>query len=104
MNVSEADASAAVLVVREGGRRGVSAITWWTTDDTARAGSDYVSFDRRVERFAVGEQNRTLRVPIVGDRNVEGPETFYVHIAPGDDTSSGRESVARIEVVINDDD
>jgi len=104
MNVSEADASAAVLVVREGGRRGVSSIVWWTTDDIAKSGSDYVSFDRRVERFAVGEQNRTLRVPIVGDRNVEGPETFIVHIAPGDDTSSGRESVAQIEVVINDDD
>jgi len=103
MSVSEADASAAVLVVREGGRRGVSTITWWTTDDTARAGSDYVTFDTRVERFASGEQNRTLRVPIVGDRNAEGPESFYVHIAPGD-TRGARESVARIEVVINDDD
>jgi hypothetical protein len=104
MNVSEADASAAVLVVREGGRRGVSSIVWWTTDDTAKSGSDYVSFDRRIERFAVGEQNRTLRVPIVGDRNVEGPETFFVHLAPGDDTSSGIQSAAQIEVVINDDD
>lgn len=103
MSVSEADASAAVLVLREGGRRGVSTITWWTTDDTAKAGTDYVSFDTRVERFASGEQNRTLRVPIVGDRNTEGPESFYVHIAPGD-TGRARESVAKIEVVINDDD
>lgn len=104
MSVSEADASAAVLVVREGGRRGASSIVWWTTDDTAKADSDFVSFGRRVERFAVGEQNRTLRVPIIGDRNVEGPETFFVHIAPGDDTVSRSESVAQIEVVINDDD
>jgi hypothetical protein len=104
MNVSEADASAAVLVVREGGRRGVSSIVWWTTDDTAQSGGDYVSFDRRIERFAVGEQNRTLRVPIIGDRNAEGPETFHVHIAPGDDTSESVASVAQIEVVINDDD
>jgi hypothetical protein len=103
MSVSEADASAAVLVLREGGRRGVSTITWWTTDDTAKAGSDYVTFDTRVERFASGEQNRTIRVPIVGDRNAEGPESFFVHIAPGD-TGGARESVAKIEVVINDDD
>ena len=104
MSVSEADASAAVLVLREGGRRGVSSVIWWTTDGTAKADSDYVDLGRRVERFAVGEQNRTLRVPIIGDRNAEGPETFFVHVAPGDDTISRPASVAQIEVAIDDDD
>jgi hypothetical protein len=104
MSVSEADASAAVLVLRDGGRRGVSSVVWWTTDGTAKAGADYVDLGRRVERFGVGEQNRTLRVPIIGDRNSEGPETFFVHVAPGDDTISRRESVAQIEVAIDDDD
>ena len=57
----------------------------------------------RVERFGAGEQNRTLHVPIVGDRNVEGSENFYVHVAVGD---SGRavDPVGQIEVVITDDD
>jgi hypothetical protein len=104
MSVSEADAVAAVLVLREGGRRGVSSVIWWTTDGTAKAGSDYADLGRRVERFSVGEQNRTLRVPIIGDRNVEGPETFFLHVAPGDDTISRPESVAQIEVAIDDDD
>jgi hypothetical protein len=103
MEVSESSASAAVLVLRDGGRRGASSITWWTTDGTATAGSDFARLEPRVERFGVGEQNRTLFVPIVGDRNVEGPETFEVHIAVGD---SGRavDEVARITVVITDDD
>ena len=74
-------------VLRDGGRRGVSFITWWTTDGTATAGSDFARLEPRVERFGAGEQNRTLHVPIIGDRNVEGSESFYVHIALGD---SGR--------------
>jgi hypothetical protein len=100
MNVSEADASARVLVLRDGGRRGVSTIRWWTTDGTAVAGSDFARLEPRTERFGVGEQNRTLLIPIIGDRNPEGPESFFVHFAVGD----GTEAVAQIEVVITDDD
>jgi hypothetical protein len=103
MNVSETSASAAVLVLRDGGRRGASFITWWTTDGTATAGSDFARLEPRVERFGAGEQNRTLHVPIIGDRNVEGAENFYVHVALGD-SGQPRDEVAEIEVVITDDD
>lgn len=102
MNVSEADASAAILVLRDGGRRQLSYFTWWVTGSKAMAGADFARLDRRVERFGVGEQNRTIHVPIVGDRAVEGPENFYVHIALGDSMTA--EEVAKIEVVIDDDD
>ena len=102
MNVSEADASARVLVLRDGGRRGVSYITWWTTNGTAVAGSDFAQLEPRTERFSAGEQNRTLLVPIIGDRNVEGPENFFVHFAVGE--SANAEPVADIEILINDDD
>jgi hypothetical protein len=102
MNVSEADASARVLVLRDGGRRGVSDITWWTTNGTAMAGSDFARLEPRTERFAAGAQNRTLLVPIIGDRNVEGPENFFVHVAVGD--SANTEPVAQIEILIADDD
>ena len=83
MSVSEADASAAVLVLRDGGRRGVSSFTWWTTDGTANAGADFARLERRVERFGIGEQNRTLHVPIVGTAG-EGPENFVVHVVAGE--------------------
>jgi hypothetical protein len=102
MNVSEADASARVLVLRDGGRRGVSDITWWTTNGTAMAGSDFARLEPRTERVAAGAQNRTLLVPIIGDRNVEGPENFFVHVAVGD--SANAEPVAQIEILIADDD
>jgi hypothetical protein len=102
MNVSEADASARVLALRDGGRRGVSSITWWTTDGTAMAGTDFARLEPRTEQFRVGEQNRTLLVPIIGDRNREGPESFFVHLAVGE--SANARPVARIEVVITDDD
>jgi hypothetical protein len=99
VTVSEADASAAVLVLREGGRRGVSSFVWWTTDGTATAGSDYASLGEIEVRFAAGEQNRAIHVPIIGDRSVEGPETFFVHVA-----KARGEPAERLEVVINDDD
>jgi hypothetical protein len=102
MNVSEADASARVLVLREGGRRGVAFITWWTTNGTATAGTDFARLEPATVRFAVGEQNRTLLVPIIGDRNVEGPENFYVQFAVGE--SADTEPIARIEIAIADDD
>jgi len=101
MSVSEADASARLLILRNGGRRGVSTVTWWTVDGTARAGTDYASLDPQTVRFAAGEQNRSIQIPIVGDRNPEGPESFFVHLAPGERAG---ESASQIEVIINDDD
>lgn len=77
----------------------MSSFVWWTTDGTATAGSDYASLGEVEVRFATGEQNRAIHVPIIGDRSVEGPETFFVHVAK----ASG-EPAERLEVVINDDD
>jgi hypothetical protein len=98
--VSESDPSAAVLVLRSGGRRAAASITWWTTNGTATAGIDYADLGEVVLPFPAGAQNRTIRVPIVGDRVAEGPENFYVHFTTGDPAFEP----GRIEVVINDDD
>jgi hypothetical protein len=102
VTVSESDASATVLIVREGGSRGVSTVTWWTSDGTAKAGSDYVDLGRVVVKFAAGEQNRAIHIPIVGDQTAEDTESFYVNLAAGDDPSA--EPQDRVEVVIEDDD
>jgi len=100
--VSESDAATAILIVRSGGNREASSVIWWTTPGTATPGADYVDLGRVVEKFARGEQNRTIRIPIVGDNIVEGPETFYVHLAK---SSDGEEvELGQTEVVINDDD
>jgi len=47
-------------------------------EGTAKAGVDYVNLGVLDEKFARGEQNRTIHIPIVGDHNAEGPETFFV--------------------------
>lgn len=102
VNVSEADASAHVLILRSGDRRRASSITWWTEDGTAKAGVDYADLGKVVEKFAAGEQNRTINIPIVGDHQVEGPERFYVYLAPSEGSASAGEQAQKLEVVIND--
>jgi hypothetical protein len=102
VTVSESDAAATVLILRNGGKRGVSSVTWWTSDGTAKAGSDYVDLGKVVVKFAAGEQNRAIHIPIVGDGAAEGAESFYVNLAAGDDASA--EPQDRVEVVIEDDD
>jgi hypothetical protein len=100
--VSERDAAAAVLILRNGGQRGESSITWWTSGGSATPGVDYADLGRITERFARGAQNVTIRIPIVGDGVVEPPESFYVHLATSE-AAGGSSELARAEVVIDDD-
>jgi len=102
MEVSEAAASADLLIVRSGDMRRASTVTWWTTDGTATAGQDYANLGRVVVKFAPHEQNRGIHIPVIGDRKVEGPENFYVNLAPGNSPTG--EPTERLEIVINDDD
>jgi len=102
MEVSEAAASADLLILRSGDMRRPSTVTWWTTDGTATAGQDYANLGRVVVKFAPNEQNRGIHIPIIGDRKVEGPESFSVNLAPGSDPTG--EPTERLQVVINDDD
>ena len=101
--VSEGDAAAAVIIVRNGGERAVSSFTWWTSGGTATAGLDYADFGTVVDQFAAGQQNRMIRIPIVGDRRSRGPRpsTSISRRAKARLVSSER---AETEVVINDDD
>jgi hypothetical protein len=102
VTVSESSAGARVLVLRNGGTRGESSVVWWTTDGSAMPGSDYADLGTVVLRFARGEQNRTLQIPIVGDATPEGIETFYVNMRPSDAPADAEPQ--RVEIVIQDDD
>jgi hypothetical protein len=101
--VSEGDPAAAILILRTGDRRAASTVTWWTSPGTATAGTDYVDLGKVTVKFASGEQNRTIRIPIIGDRVVEGPESFYVHLEVGEGAGGPAEAMPT-EVVIQDDD
>src|SRR5690606_28036714 len=102
--VSESEAAAAVLILRNGGDGGESSVTWWTTGGSATPGADYVDPGRVTERFPPGAQNRTIRIPLVGDRLVEGPETFYIHLEPSASGANVPADRLTTEIVIVDDD
>jgi hypothetical protein len=52
-------------------------VAWQTADGTATAGADYVATAGEVV-FNPGQTSRTVRIPVVGDRVAEPPETFQV--------------------------
>jgi hypothetical protein len=101
--VSEHAASVAITVRRRGGDQGSSSLVWWTSDGTAVANDDYVDLGARIEKFAPGEQTRTIYIPLIHDSKAEGRESFYVNLRAGQD-GKRLEPAQRVEVVIEDDD
>jgi chitinase len=55
-------------------------VAYATADDTATAGSDYTAMSGTFT-FAPGETSKSLAVPVTGDTNVEGDETFFVNLS-----------------------
>ena len=85
--------------------RRTSRVSRLGSDGSASAGTDYADRGTLVEKFAAGEQNRTLRVPIIGGAVKEADETLYVHFAPNDEAGAPiKAEEQKIEVVVKDDD
>ncbi|MBI1733651.1 MAG: SBBP repeat-containing protein [Candidatus Rokubacteria bacterium] len=94
--------SVVLTVVRTGGAAAGVTIDYGTSDDTARAGSDYASRTGRLT-FAAGQTTATITVPILADTLADGPETFRVSLL---NPLGGAELGTRSEatVTIRDDD
>jgi serine/threonine protein kinase len=103
VTVSEERAAASVRIRRRGGTLGESSVVWWTGDGSALASEDYADLGTIVEEFAVGEETRTIGIPIIGDAKSEGRESFYVNLAMREQRNDLAEA-ARIEIVVVDDD
>lgn len=56
-------------------------IPFSTVAGSAAATDDFVSVSGNV-MFAVGESTQTVSVPVVGDMNLEGTETFFLALSP----------------------
>ena len=54
-------------------------VTWATADGSARAGSDYTRASGKL-RFAPGETEKTISVPVLDDAHDEGAETFTLRL------------------------
>jgi serine/threonine protein kinase len=91
--------SAAITIRRRGGLDASTSVVWWTSDGTAVSDKDYVNFGARIEKFAAGEQVRTVHIPIVHDPKRKGRESFYVNMRAG---NGKREDPAqRVEVILD---
>ena len=100
-SVSEADPVVHVNVRRLGGATGDIAFQWYTVDDSARAGQDYVYGFGEV-LMAPGQTTATFDVPIVTDTIREDPELLQVIIGTSRGAHVG--AAGRAPVIIVDDD
>jgi len=100
-SVSEADAVVHVNVSRLGGATGDIAFQWYTVDDSARAGQDYVYGFGEV-LMAPGQTTATFDVPIVTDTIREDPELLQVIIGSSRGAHVG--AAGRAPIIIVDDD
>ena len=104
VTVSEARAAASVRIRRGGGTPGESSIVWLDERRSASASDDYADLGTVVEKFAPGEETRTISVPIVGDAKSEDRESFYVNLAKREERGDLAQPAQRIEIVVVDDD
>ena len=99
LTVSAAAPSAAITIRRHGGVDGSTTFVWWTSDGTAVSDKDYVNFGARIEKFAAGEQVRTVHIPIVHDPKRKGRESFYVNMRAGNGKRD--DPAQRVEVILD---
>jgi uncharacterized delta-60 repeat protein len=72
-------AGARIVITRTGGAAGEVSVGFHTSENTAKAGADFVHVDRRV-RFRDGETRRTVHVPIVTDGAAELDEVLGLEL------------------------
>ena len=58
-----------------------TSVDWFTSNGTASGGWDYDHFSSNTLVFAAGETVKTVRIPILQDSGIEGPEQFYVNLS-----------------------
>jgi fibronectin type 3 domain-containing protein len=79
-SVSESGVSATITVLRAGNPTLPIQIDFATSNDTATAPDDYLSTSGTL-LFQAGETTKTINIPIVSDRLIEGPETVNVSLS-----------------------
>ncbi|WP_414590445.1 DUF4347 domain-containing protein [Anabaena sp. CCY 9614] len=78
----------------------VTTVEYYTSDNTAIAGSDYVAVSGTLT-FAPGDSNQTISVPIINDLIAEDTETFFINIS---NPTNATIATSQATVTINDND
>jgi Calx-beta domain/Protein tyrosine and serine/threonine kinase len=102
VRVSEHDGVASITVRRTAGAQ--MPVYWWTSDQTAVAGKDYIATEQPVRVFTDGGDTATLLIPLIDDALPELPETFFVHLGSRAAQQEYVDLVSSARVIITDDD
>ena len=79
-SVKESRGSATITLVRTAFSSSAVSVRFATANGSARAGSDYTTVNRTVS-FAAGESSKTVTVPIIKDKLLEGTETIRLTLS-----------------------
>jgi uncharacterized delta-60 repeat protein len=77
--VNEGDGSATISVIRTGGSSGTVSAFYYTTQNTAIPGLNYISVSNLVS-FADGQTNRTFTVPLIDNSVSQGLLNFTISL------------------------
>ena len=102
VQVSERDNIASITVWRTGTAK--VPVLWWTSDQTAVAGEDYIGVERPVPVFKDGGDTAILLVPLVNDSLPEPQKAFFVHLGTRAAHQDYVDLISSARVVIADDD
>lgn len=79
VEVAAGDASARVVVRRQGNLRGETGFTWWTESGTAKPGIDFAPVVPQLERIGDRKTRVALNIPLLGSPRAQA-KNFYVVI------------------------
>jgi hypothetical protein len=107
-SVNEGDGTVTLTVTRSGGLGLVASVNYFTSNNTAQAGSDYsaqsgtVTFPSSTTDPA-GSAQQTITIPIINDSVLENSETFNVTLtSPSSNATLGNPSTATVTIVDDD--
>ena len=99
--VSERDGGARILVTRLGDLSGEASVDFTTSDGTARARSDYTPIFRSL-RFAAGEGEKAIVIPITNNAYVQGDRTVNLTLSNARGSSFGASTNAVLTITEDD--
>lgn len=106
--VSESAGSVSFSVIRTGGSVGTITVDYFTTNDTALAGADYVATSGTLGWASGDTAPKTITVPIINDSVPEGPEVFNLVLTNPRVVATGLPGMlgltTNVKVTITDDD
>ena len=104
MTVKESDKMVRVEVHRLDAKDTSGSVVWWLGSATATEDNDYGKLGQHTERFAPGEETRTLYIPLIDDKEPERTESFYVYLGRYSPQKKHLDALASVRIDIVDDD